>query len=74
MPFTSLARFKSACCAGVRFEKPSHSDTKSVLSGRLYRQRDADLAGQLNQLEQDKANAISQAVQGVAGAAGSMPF
>lgn len=39
-----------------------------------YRQRDADLAGQLNQLEQEKANAISQAVQGVAGAAGSMPF
>lgn len=39
-----------------------------------YQQRDADLTNQLNSLEQQKAEAIGQAVQGVAGAAGSMPF
>lgn len=39
-----------------------------------YQQRDADLTNQLNSLEQQKAEAIGQAVQGVAGDAGSMPF
>lgn len=39
-----------------------------------YQQRDADLTNQLNEIEQNKANAIGQAVQGVAGAAGSIPF
>ena len=37
-------------------------------------QRDADLTNQLNEIEQNKANAIGQAVQGVTGAAGSLPF
>ena len=39
-----------------------------------YQQRDADLTNQLNEIEQNKANAIGQAVQGVTGAAGSLPF
>lgn len=39
-----------------------------------YQQRDTDLTNQLNEIEQNKANAISQAVQGVTGAAGSLPF
>lgn len=39
-----------------------------------YQQRDADLTNQLNEIEQNKANAIGQAVQGVTGATGSLPF
>lgn len=39
-----------------------------------YQQRDADLTNQLNEIEQNKANAIGQAVQGVTGAAGNIPF
>lgn len=39
-----------------------------------YQQRDADLVNQLNQIQQGKAQAISQAVQGVTGAAGSLDF
>lgn len=39
-----------------------------------YQQRDADLTNQLNEIEQNKANVIGQAVQGVTGAAGSLPF
>lgn len=39
-----------------------------------YQQRDADLTNQLNEIEQKKADAIGQAVQGIAGVAGSMPF
>lgn len=39
-----------------------------------YQERDASLSNQLNEIEQNKANAISQAVQGVTGAAGSMDF
>lgn len=41
---------------------------------RQYMATKADLNDQLNQTEKEKAQAISQAVQGVAGAAGSMPF
>lgn len=39
-----------------------------------YQERDTSLNNQLNEIEQNKANAISQAVQGVTGAAGSMDF
>lgn len=39
-----------------------------------YQQRDDQLAQQLNQIEMGKAQAIGQAVQGVTGAAASMPF
>ena len=37
-----------------------------------YRQRDAELDGQLNNIEAGKAQAISQAVQGVAGAGANL--
>ena len=39
-----------------------------------YMANDNDFVEQLNQLEQGKAQAIGQAVQGVANAASSMPF
>lgn len=55
------------------------SDTMSAINAaadarkdqieQQYMQRDADLTNQLNQIEQNKAQAISQAVQGVTGAA-----
>lgn len=46
---------------------------KDAIEGQ-YLERDAALNGQLNQIEQGKANAIRQAVQGVASAAGGMDF
>nr|WP_314698252.1 hypothetical protein [uncultured Prevotella sp.] len=39
-----------------------------------FQERDASLNNQLNEIEQKKAEAISQAVQGVTSAASSMPF
>lgn len=39
-----------------------------------YQERDAALDNQLNNIEQSKAQAISQAVQGVTGAASTMDF
>lgn len=39
-----------------------------------YQERDAGLVNQLNQIEQNKAQAIGQAVQGLSSAAGSMDF
>lgn len=39
-----------------------------------YMQNDNVFAGQLNQIEQGKAQAISGAVQGLSNAAGSIPF
>lgn len=39
-----------------------------------FQERDASLNNQLNEIEQKKAEAIGQAVQGVTGAAGSMDF
>ena len=39
-----------------------------------FQERDASLNNQLNEIEQNKANAIGQAVQGVTGAAGNIPF
>lgn len=55
------------------------SDTMSAINAaadarkdqieQQYQQRDADLINQLNEIEQNKAQAISQAVQGVTGAA-----
>ncbi|MBF1559025.1 MAG: hypothetical protein HXO13_06655 [Prevotella salivae] len=46
---------------------------KDAIEGQ-YRERDAALNEQLNQIEKGKAEAIGQAVQGVTGAAGSMDF
>lgn len=39
-----------------------------------FQEREASLNNQLNEIEQKKAEAISQAVQGVTSAASSMPF
>ncbi len=46
---------------------------KDAIEGQ-YRERDAALNEQLNQIEKGKAEAIGQAVQGVTSAAGSFPF
>lgn len=46
---------------------------KDAIEGQ-YRERDAALNEQLNQIEKGKAEAIGQAVQGVTSAAGSLPF
>jgi hypothetical protein len=46
---------------------------KDAIEGQ-YRERDAALNEQLNQIEKGKAEAIGQAVQGVSSAAGSFPF
>lgn len=51
-----------------------NADQRKDAIEQQYQQRDADLNNQLNNLEQQKAEAISQAVQGVTSAAGSMPF
>lgn len=51
-----------------------NADQRKDAIEQQYQQRDADLNNQLNNLEQQKAQAISQAVQGVTSAAGSMPF
>ena len=40
---------------------------------QTYRQKDDEYANQLNQIEQGKAQAISQAVQGVASVASKLP-
>ena len=45
------------------------ADARKDQIEQQYMQRDADLTNQLNQIEQNKAQAISQAVQGVTGAA-----
>ena len=39
-----------------------------------FQERDTSLNNQLNEIEQNKANAIGQAVQGVTETAGSIPF
>ena len=41
---------------------------------QTYRQKDDEYVNQLNQIEQGKANAISQAVQGVASVASKIPI
>ena len=46
---------------------------KDAIEGQ-YRERDAALNQELNQIEKDKAAAIGQAVQGVTSAASSLPF
>ena len=40
---------------------------------QTYRQKDDEYVNQLNQIEQGKAQAISQAVQGVASVASKLP-
>ncbi len=51
-----------------------NADARKDQIENTYRQNEANYVNQLNQLEQGKAQAISGAVQGVAGAASSMPF
>ena len=52
----------------------ANSDARKDAIENQFMSRKEDLNNQLNQMEQGKAHAISQAVQGVTGAAGKMTF
>lgn len=52
----------------------AQGETRKDTIERQYMDRKTALNNQLNQVEQQKAQAISQAIQGVAGAAGGMEF
>lgn len=51
-----------------------NADARKDQIEQTYQQNEANYVNQLNQLEHGKASAIAGAVQGVAGAASSMPF
>lgn len=51
-----------------------NADARKDAIEQQYQQNDRDLVNQLNQIEQNKAQAVSQAVQGVAGIAKDMDF
>jgi hypothetical protein len=51
-----------------------NADKRKDAIEQTYQQNDQNYANQLNDLQQQKAQAISQAVQGVGQAASSMPF
>ncbi len=51
-----------------------NADARKDQIEQTYQQNEANYVNQLNQIEQGKAQAIAGAVQGVAGAASSMPF
>lgn len=52
----------------------AQADARKDTIEQTYQQNDAKFQEQLNDLEQQKAQAISSAVQGVTSAASSMPF
>lgn len=52
----------------------ANADRRKDAIEQTYQQKDDNYVNQLNNLEQQKANAISQAVQGVGQAGASMPF
>lgn len=51
-----------------------NADARKDQIEQTYRAKDDEYVNQLNAIEQGKAQAIGQAVQGVASAASSMPF
>ena len=51
-----------------------NADARKDQIEQTYRAKDDEYVNQLNAIEQGKAQAIAGAVQGVAGAASSMPF
>ncbi len=52
----------------------ANADARKDNIEATYMQNDNAFVDKLNEMEMNKANAISQAAQGVADAAGSMPF
>ena len=52
----------------------AQSEARKDQIEQAYRQRDEQYEQQLDQMEANRANAISQAVQGVTGMASSLPF
>ena len=52
----------------------ANADARKDAIENQYMSRKADMNNQLNQLQKEKAGAISQAVQGVTGAAGGINF
>ena len=73
----SVAAAKAAnnqALADATAQIAAQADARKDNIEATYMQNDNAFAEQLNQIEQGKAQAIGQAVQGVAGVAGSMPF
>lgn len=73
----SVAAAKAAnnqALADATAQIAAQADARKDNIEATYMQNDNAFVEQLNQIEQGKAQAIGQAVQGVAGAAGSMPF
>lgn len=52
----------------------ANADARKDAIEQQYMQKDDQYVQQLNQIEQGKAQAVSQAIQGVTSAASSMPF
>lgn len=73
----SVAAAKAAnnqALADATAQIAAQADARKDNIEATYMQNDNAFVEQLNQIEQGKAQAIGQAVQGVAGAAGSLPF
>lgn len=73
----SVAAQKAAnnqALASAASQIAANGDSRKDAIEQTYQQNDANYVNQLNNIEQQKANAISQAVQGVGQAASSMPF
>jgi hypothetical protein len=73
----SVAAAKAAnnqALADATSQIAANADARKDNIEATYMQNDNAFVEQLNQIEQGKANAIGQAVQGVANAAASMPF
>lgn len=73
----SVAAAKAAnnqALADATAQIAAQADARKDNIEATYMQNDNAFVEQLNQIEQGKAQAIGQAVQGVASAAGSLPF
>lgn len=73
----SVAAAKAAnneALASATSQIAANADARKDAIENQYLQKDAQLVEQLNQIEMGKAQAVSQAVQGVTSAASKMPF
>lgn len=73
----SVAAAKAAnneALASATSQIAANADARKDAIEQQYMQKDDQYVQQLNQIEQGKAQAVSQAIQGVTSAASSMPF
>lgn len=73
----SVAAAKAAnneALASATSQIAASADARKDAIEQQYMQKDDQYVQQLNQIEQGKAQAVSQAIQGVTSAASSMPF